>query len=169
MVVDILDDPATLLDYIEVRSLVASLGVEVIMESDALEGYLLDRLGAITEDARSADDHTTVVFGYGSAAINGYFTAIEMGVEYEKPTRGIPAPVLRALTATYDATTRWSHAARAIVAAELGVWKAWRKFNRKHKTPRPFVLPGTDVALISRLDVASAHLDGPTFVLPIDE
>ena len=86
MVLDVLDDPASLLDYIERRGRAAAAGVEIIMESDALEGYLTDRLERVTADATRADDHATVMLGYGSAAINRYFTSKEMGLDTRRPT-----------------------------------------------------------------------------------
>jgi hypothetical protein len=168
MVIDILDNPATLLDYVERRATAVSVGIEIIMESDALEGYLNDRLSSIIDTARASGDDTSVMLGYGSTAINAYFTEVELGIDHTKPNRGIPEPALHALAATFDDTLGWSRVAHSVVTADLNIWKTWRKFVRRRRT-RSFVLPGTDVTLIAAPETAGARLDGLTLTLPMAE
>ena len=54
MVTDVLDDPATLLDFVSQRARAAAVGIIITKESDALEGYLDDRLESIIETATAA-------------------------------------------------------------------------------------------------------------------
>lgn len=148
MVVDVLDDPATLLDFVSQRSLAAAVGVMITMESDALEGYLEDRLESIIETASAAGPDSTVMLGYGSSQLNRYFTMLEAEMDdAEMPSPRMPALVRRALRETYDGSDSWSTMSLALCTIERRGWKTWAKFVRKHGHRRRFLAPGTDVTL----------------------
>ncbi len=167
MVVDVLDDPATLLDFVTQRSLAAAAGVMITMESDALEGYLHDRLESIIETA-SANPDTTVMLGYGSSQLNRYHTMLEASLDVDKPTPQMPASVRDALRAVYDDSDVWTEVAVALATTTPAAWRKWKKFVRR-KPGRTFVMPGTRVALTVDGDTSSSRLltsDTLTLVIP---
>lgn len=170
MVVDVLDDPATLLDFVSQRSLAAAAGVMITMESDALEGYLEDRLESIIQTATTASQDTSVMLGYGSSKLNRYFTMLEAEMdEAAMPSPQLPALVRRALRDTYDGSESWSAVSSVLCTAERRVWKTWAKFVRKRGHQRRFLVPGTDVTLAVDTCEMGALLssdDGLTLVIP---
>lgn len=170
MVVDVLDDPATLLDFVSQRSLAASAGVIVTMESDALEGYLEDRLESVIETATSAGSGTAVMLGYGSSKLNHYFTMVEAELdEAEMPSPRMPAALRRALRDTYDGSESWNEASQVLCTLQPPTWRTWRKFFRRRGHGRGFLVPGSDVTITVDADAAGARLTSHpelTLVIP---
>lgn len=103
MVADVLADPAGFLTYVEARGKAVAAGLQIYMESDALGGYLIDRLETIVAKAVSVrDDNTRVTLSYCSTAINEYFTLSEMRGDAPNPGTGVPAPIRDALSGCAD-------------------------------------------------------------------
>jgi hypothetical protein len=161
MVVDILDDPATLLDFVSQRSLAAAAGVMITMESDGLEGYLEDRLESIIDIAATAGPETTIMLDYGSSKLNRYFTMLEAGIDdAEKPSPQMPAVVREALRDTYDGSETWARAAQILCTVPPPVWKAWKKFVRRKGPERGFSVRSGAVVLRFDAEATSARLTG---------
>lgn len=139
VVCDILDDPSELHHYARTRASTAVEGPVVYVESDALGGYLVNRL-----EIPASDDDQIVMLGYSSDAINAYFTARELGQRTSKPTSGVDRDVLNALAElmTRNAGT-WSLAVDAVLQTPPEVWRRWRRFRRRHRRRGAFLLtPG---------------------------
>jgi hypothetical protein len=158
MVVDILDDPASFHHYARTRALTTAAGPVVYMESDALGGYLLDRLAATRGVAEDNPD-AKVILDYASSDINEYFTAAELGLPTRRPTTGVPATVAKALSVTTGSDV-WTRAVDAVMTANPETWRRWRSFSRRRRAGRSFVL-SPDVGLrVDAEPILAADTDG---------
>ncbi len=159
MVCTVLDDPASLLHYAQTRARAHQLGIQMYVESDALGGYLSDRLGALLERAGgSKDKNMRFVLGYSSSEVNCFFTMRELGIEAEPPTTGVPAVLQGALRSCRGYSLTWARVAVAVMAAEPDTWKRWRRFIRRHRGERPFVLANGDAAIVVSPTLKEAEL-----------
>jgi hypothetical protein len=176
MVAEILDDPSELHHYARTRANTVVRGPLVYMESDALGGYLVDRL-RIPAARATEQPQTVVMLGYSSDAINDYFTANELGVARPKPTAGIASEVLSALAKTMTLNTGlWARAADAVMGAPPDAWRRWRKYRRRHRDPGRFaltpnlhLLPATDAALTTEGEVLVCALRPPAALRSLAE
>jgi hypothetical protein len=170
MVRDVLSTPPEFMHYASTRSQAAEAGVQVYVESDALGGYLLDRLTPLINDA-TGDGRTDamVALGYSSGSINEFFTMAEMGREGECPGTGVPQAVIDALRSTEaNHSIDWWTMVRAVMAVDPGGWRRWRRFVRRHKGERPFPLPLGSAALVVSPAIEQAEIRrGPEIVLLI--
>jgi hypothetical protein len=107
----------------------------VYVESDAVGGYLVNRLNIPNTD----DD--VVMLGYSSDVINEYFTARELGQEAAKPGTGVETDVRQALgEVLHENSGLWVRAVDAVLGVEPDAWRRWRKFRRRHRKGGRFVL-----------------------------
>jgi hypothetical protein len=140
MVADVLSDAPALHHYARVRAEMAVSGPAVYMESDALVAYLQDRIARVRTQS-AAEPDTTVMLGYSSAAINRYFTQLELGGEAPRPTVGVPQAVLEALSATTaSGTGAWADTVDEVLAATPQTWAKVRSFRRRHRGKGTFVM-----------------------------
>ena len=138
MVADILVDPASMHHYARTRATCAATGLAIYMESDALGGYLIDRLA--TQLAATAENPDTfVVVGYASSEINEYFTLRELGQKPAAPSTGVPSRVTSALATGIDAPG-WALVAAAVMSTERRLWKKYRSHARKHRRDGSFLI-----------------------------
>ena len=158
MVRDVLDDPASFLHYARARGQSSSYRIQILTESDALGEYLVNRLTPLIERAaESGNEDLRIILSYSSAEINKFFMALELGIEAEIPSTGVPSVILEALrSCASDYPEAWVAVAFAVMAASPDTWRAWRHFVRKHREERPFLLPSGDASI-----VASPALEGP--------
>jgi hypothetical protein len=126
----ILSDPASFHHYVRVRAQANAAGVHVTMESDALSGYLVDRLAPNIELA-TANPDTTVELGYSSSAVNEYFTVTETGTDTKAPTTGVPVQVTAAL-AHGVGEPGWRAFVDAVMGVDAGTWKRFKRYARRH-------------------------------------
>lgn len=171
MVRDILRDPASFLHYAHSKGSASSLGVNALMESDALGAYLTDRLASFIGVAGETQNQFDEFFlGYSSTEINQYFTMSEAGANPEKPDTGVPPDVLEALrTFAPDYSRAWTTVATAVMAAPPDTWRTWRKFLRRHRVERPFRLPCGTACLVASPSLSHAELRNestPLLVVP---
>lgn len=170
MVCDILDDPASFLHYARIRQKICELNIEVYVESDALSGYLTNRLKPLIEQVEQSEERYRTILDYNSTFINNYFTMLELGDEISKPSTGVPSILLEALrTCTSDYPYAWVIIASAIMEASSKTWRAWRNFLRKHKNEYPFVIPGTEATIIASKSITKAELvdsNTPQLLIP---
>ena len=171
MVRDVLDDPASFLHYAKTRGESSGYGIQILTESDALGEYLVNRLTPLIEKAAEADDEDLrIVLGYCSAEINRYFMSLELGIEVDEPSTGVPAVLREALrSCASDYPETWVVIALAVMAAPPDTWRAWRHFVRKHRGERAFVLPNGDASIVVAPVLAEPELrDGaiPTLAIP---
>jgi hypothetical protein len=160
MVAEILNDPSELHHYARTRANTVIRGPLVYMESDALGGYLVDRL-RIPAARATEQPQAILMLGYSSEAINDYFTANELGVARPKPTAGVASEVLSALAKTMTLNTGlWARTADAVMGAPPDAWRRWRKYRRRHHDPGRFALTpnlhllvGTDASLTTEEEV----------------
>lgn len=132
----------------------------VYVESDALGGYLIDRLRS--QLAKAAENPgTPVVLGYTSSQINEYFTAAEVGVSPSRPTTGVPREVVDALRKCIDAPG-WIEVTDAVMLTEAGTWRKWRQFARRHRRSGTFTLTPQIDLVVGRAASHWAKL-GPRF------
>lgn len=146
MIRDILADAGSFHHYGRVRAGMATAGPLVFMESDALGSYLVDRI-APQRDAVADDPDTIVMIGYGSGAINEYFTALELGRDAKPPSTGVPRSVAAALTAVASNSGCWTRIVDAVMQADDATWKRWKSFSRRHKQARFHLTDGVSVGL----------------------
>jgi len=159
MVCDILDDPASFLHYARIRQKICELNIEVYVESDALSGYLENRLKPLIDQIEQSEERCQTILTYNSTIINKYFTMIELGDKITKPSTGVPLILIEALrTCTSDYPYAWVIIASAVMEASPRTWRAWRNFLRKHKNERPFVIPGTEATIIASKSITKAEL-----------
>lgn len=173
MVCDTLPDPASLLHYVHTRCTSAALGIQIYVESDALGGYLVDRLSPlIAAAAESTDGNTHFSLDYSSTEINRCFTLAELGLEAEAPETGVPESLLQALRASDSrCAADWAAVALSIMAAPRGTWRRWRRFVRRHKGGHPFLLPSADAAIAALPKLSAPEIRSepvPTLAVPRD-
>jgi hypothetical protein len=151
MACDVLDDPAALLHYALTRCKAASLGIQIYVESDALGGYLVDRLSGLIDAAEECDDENMrFALDYSSTEINRFFTLAELGIETELPSTGVPAVLRDTLrTSVPQYSLAWTTIASAVMAAPHDTWRRWKRFVRRHKGDHPFVLPSGKAAIVA--------------------
>jgi hypothetical protein len=113
------------------------------MESDAVVGYLEDRLTAASESAVSAADSEQPVLGYNSGLINDYYTKAELGFPTERLGLGIAEEVRQGLkvTGVKNNSILWWQVASAILDMTPGDWTRWKRFHRRNRTDRVFIPP----------------------------
>jgi hypothetical protein len=170
MVRDVLNDPASFLHYAKARCEITRRRIQAYVESDALGGYLVDRLGRVL-GPHEGDDEAQVILGYGSGPLNDYYTKLEVGVKADLPSVGVPGPIRQALRATglADNSPSWWYAAAEIMAMDDGDWKRWHKFQRRRRLDLPFIAPGRFVALVVSESASNPEIrdgDPPTLVVP---
>jgi len=160
MVRDVLGDPAAFLHYAETRGRTNEAGVDIYVESDALGGYLVDRLRSVLGQGIDAEGQdVSVVLGYSSAALNEYFTMNELGVAADCPQTGVPVSVSEALRFFgADRSPAWWTVASGVMSLDEGGWRRWRRFVRRHKGERRFLLPGESSAVVVSSSAATPQL-----------
>lgn len=166
MVTDVLADAAAFHHYARTRASTLVSGPVVFMESDALGGYLVDRL--VHQLAMAKQNPDQLLLDYSSAEINKYFTLREMGQEAPRPTTGVPEPVNCALNATQEAAG-WVDVVDTVMATPAGRWKQWRAFFRRHRTGGTFTLaPNVQltISVSGGLKRAEAGLPAQLYVSP---
>jgi hypothetical protein len=146
MIRDILTDPAAFHHYARVRASMAAGGPLVLMESDALGSYLIDRIAPQRRKAEQ-DPEVSVLLGYASGAINAYFTALELGRPIGRPSTGVPAPVAATLATTVSTASCWSSAVDAVMEADGRTWRRWKSFARRHRSGVFQLTPGVRLSL----------------------
>lgn len=132
MCTDILNDPGSFHHYVRVRAEAAAAGIHVSMESDALSGYLIDRLSSQLEQAKRHPD-AEVELGYSSGAVNEYFTATEVGITHKPPTTGLPAQIATALAAAVG-DPLWSTVVETVMTTDAATWTRFKRYARHHRT-----------------------------------
>ena len=140
MVTEILADAAAFHHYARTRAAMSVRGPVVYMESDALGGYLDDRLdGPIAMAAKNPA--TTLILGYTSGSINHFYTAREAGHSTDPPLTGVPHDVAMSLGQTAATTTgAWPRIVDDVMAATPDKWRQWRSFARRHRHGAVFAL-----------------------------
>lgn len=135
MLSDLLADPASFHHYARTRRFARERGVRIYVESDALGGYLIDRLASQIA-AALANPGVIVTLGYTSWAVNDYFTRLEVGLDAALPTTGVPVDVRDALANSLDGNTAgaWVAAVDAVMSAHREVWQRWNRFQRRHRS-----------------------------------
>lgn len=170
MVRDVLPDPAEFLHYAATRSVAAEIRLQIYMESDALNGYLIDRLAPILARSETSEDDRLVSLGYSSSDINSYFTGREVGLEVEGLSTGVPEPIRDALRSCVDQySLDWWIVVKEVMSVDAAGWRRWRHFARKHKTERSFILPGGASAVAVSPAVSAPELRTtplPTLIIP---
>jgi hypothetical protein len=170
MVRDVLPSPPEFMHYAKSRSRATEVGVQVYVESDALGGYLLDRLSPLIDDAvGEGGADVMVALGYSSGSINEFFTMTEMGLDAECPGTGVPQAVIDALRSTEaNFSTDWWTLACAVMTVHRDDWRRWRRFVRRHKGERPFALPSSSAALVVSASIEKPEIrEGAEIVLAI--
>jgi hypothetical protein len=154
MVCELFDQPAEFHHYARTRANTSVAGPAVYVESDAVGGYLINRL-----QITGPDDHL-VMLGYSSEVANAYFTAKEFGRDVSKPTTGTARDVLSALAQVMgEDTGLWTKAVDEVMGAAPDAWRRWRRYRRRH--PRRGLFPLTpSLALLGGEAVALTCEDG---------
>lgn len=164
MVRDILEDAASFLHYARLRGRASKLGIRVISESDALETYLDDRLSSVIGLAEESQDQPgEVLLGYSSTEINQYFTMSEVDIDQSKPSTGVPQVISEALrTCAGDYPAAWTTIATAVMSAPPDIWRRWQRFQRRHQSEHPFLLPCGTASIVTSSSLTSAEIhDAP--------
>ena len=167
MVRDVLWDGASFLDYARIRAELSQSGAQIYVESDALGGYLEDRLSLVRDKVGDG----TVILGYSSGALNDYFTRAELGIESTLPGSSLPTVIRRGLLVTgiEQNSVRWWNLAINLVQQPRDTWVRWKRFVRRHGPGRVFLLPDGRAGLLV-LDGAEQakirHVVPPVLVLP---
>jgi hypothetical protein len=169
LVRDLLWDPASFLHFAKTRS--DPTRPVPYMETDAVAGYLDDRLAAASESEDLAPGPEAPLLRYSSGLINDYYTKSEMGFPAEPPGLKIPDEVRKALRATgvRDNSILWWQVASAILEMRPADWVRWKHFNRRDRTGRVFTAPMGGVGILRSGDGPEAEIaagDPPTLVLP---
>jgi hypothetical protein len=169
---DFLGDPGPFLHYARARS-DPSRPVPY-METDAVVGYLEDRLTAPPESAVSAARPEPVLLRYNSGLINDYYTKSELGFPAERLGLGIPDEIREALkvTGVRDNSILWWHVASAVLEMTPADWAKWKHFHRRNRADRLFTVPAQDVGIVLSSAAAEAEfLAGvrPTLAVPISK
>jgi hypothetical protein len=167
MVRDILWDAASFLDYASLRGELSQAGVQIYVESDALGGYLQDRLLSV----RNKVGYDLVLLGYSSRPLNDYFTRIELGTPRGMPQSSVPTMVRQGLleTGIEGNSVEWWDFAMSLVQQASAVWVRWRRFLRRHGPGRVFLLPDRRAGLLVSDSTARAEISVGTplvLVLP---
>jgi hypothetical protein len=127
MVCEVLDHPTEFHHYCRTRADTSVTGPAVYVESDAVGGYLVNRLRIPRQDDQM------VILGYSSDSVNAYFTGKELGHEATRPRTGVPSDVLAALDMLLQVNTGlWVRAADAVMHTQSDSWRRWRKYRRRH-------------------------------------
>ncbi len=170
MVRDFLSDPASFLHYAQTRGRTTALGIHIITESDALGRYLDDRLTPLINRAtQTEDENWETILGYSGTQINQFFIMAETGTDPNRPATGVPQVLTDALkNTTSDNPRSLAIIATAVMATPPQEWRRWRRFVRRHKGERLFLLPCGTAAIVALPSLASPELrDGFTPVLAI--
>ena len=167
---DFLGDPGPFLHYAKARS-DPSRAVPY-MESDAVVGYLEDRLRAASESAVPALVSERPVLRYNSGPINDYYTKVELGFPAERLGLGIPEEIRQALrfTGLRDNSMLWWRVASAVLDMSLQDWVRWKRFHRRNRGDRLFTPPGRDVGIVVSSEVGESEIlagDPPTLVVSV--
>lgn len=167
---DFLGDPGSFLHYAKARSDPA--GPISYMESDAVTGYLEDRLTSQSESLLSPDGLEGQLLRYNSGLINDYYTKTELGYPAERLRLGIPGEICQALRATgvRENSILWWRVASAILGMTPADWARWRHFHRRNRADRSFTPPAQNVAIVlSSVAVEAEIVPGvpPTLVVPL--
>jgi hypothetical protein len=169
LVRDLLWDPASFLHFARTRS--NPTGPVPYMETDAVAGYLEDRLVAASESEDLAPGPEGPLLRYNSGLINDYYTKSEMGYPAEPPGPGIPDEVREALrvTGVRDNSILWRQVASAVMEMTPADWGRWKHFHRRDRTGRIFTAPSGSVGILRSADVPEAEIamgNPPTLVMP---
>jgi hypothetical protein len=167
---DLLWDPGSFLHYARARS-DPSRPVPY-METDAVVGYLEDRLTAGPELAVPSVGPEPSLLRYNSGPINDYYTKAELGFPVELPGLGIPNEVRQALKVTGGRhnSTLWWQVASAVLEMTPADWARWKRFHRRNRTDRLFKPPELDVGIVMSSTAAEAEVIAsvpPTLAVPI--
>lgn len=154
------------------RGTVSKLGVRVLSEADALETCLDDRLtSAIGQAEKSEDPLVEVLLGYNSTKINEFFTMTEADIDQDKPSTGVPQVISEALrTCAGDYPAVWTTIATAVMGAPPDTWRKWQRFQRRHRSEHPFLLPCGTASIVSSSSLTSAEIHdvpSPVLMLPL--
>jgi hypothetical protein len=170
---DLLWDPASFLHYAKTRS-DPSYPVPY-METDAIAGYLEDRLTAGPESGAPAVGPEVQLLGYSSGVINDYYTKAELGIPSQMPGLGIPQEIRQALkiTGERDNSFLWWQVASAVLEMTRADWVRWKQFHRRDRKDRIFTAPSRGVGIVLSSKAAEPEISAgvpPTLVIPyVDE
>ena len=167
---DVLGDPGSFLHYAKARS--DPSRPMPYTETDAVVGYLEDRLTAQPESAVSAVGPEPALLRYASGPINDYYTKAELGLLVELPGLGIPDEIREALkvTAVRDNSTLWWQVASAVLEMTPADWAKWKHFHRRNRVDRVFAPPAQAVGIVLSSVAAEAEIvEGvhPILAVPI--
>jgi hypothetical protein len=167
---DFLWDPGSFLHYAKVRS-DPSPPVPYV-ETDAVVGYLEDRLTAALESAMPVVGPEAPLLRYNSGLINDYYTKWELGLPVERPGLGIPNEIRQALKfiGERDNSALWWQVASAVLDMTPADWTRWRRFHRRNRTDRLFTPPEQDVGIVLSSVAAEAEVVAsvpPTLAVPV--
>ena len=142
------------------------------METDAVVGYLGDRLTAQPESAVSGIGPEPALLRYNSGPINDYYTKAELGFPVELPGLGIPDEIREALkvTGVGDNSTLWWQVASAILEMTPADWAKWKHFHRRNRVDRVFAPPAQAVGIVLSSAAAEAEIVAgapPILAVPI--
>ena len=170
LVRDLLWDPASFLHFAKTRS--DTSRPVPYMETDAVAGYLEDRLAAASDSEDLVPGPEAPLLRYNSGPINDYYTKSELGISVELPGLGIPDKVRQALkiTGKADNSTLWWQVASAILEMTPGDWARWKRFHRRNRTDRLFIPPNRDAGIVVSSEAAKAEVvasDPPFLVVPV--
>jgi hypothetical protein len=167
---DFLGDPSSFLHYAKARS-DPSRPVPY-METDAIGGYLENRLTAAPGSAGPVVGPEAPLLRYNSGLINDYYTKSELELPVERPGLGIPEEIRQALKVTgeRDNSTLWWKVASAVLDMAPADWIRWRRFRRRTRTDRLFTPLEQNVRIVLSSVAAEAEVVAsvpPTLVVPV--
>ena len=167
---DFLGDPGPFLHYAKTRS-DPSRPVPY-MESDAVVGYLKDRLRTATNSAMPSLGPEAPVLRYNSGPVNDYYVKLELRHPAERMRLGIPDEIRQALriTGMRENSLLWWQITSAILEMSPRDWQGWKHFHRRNRTNRLFTPTTLDVGILVSSEVAEAEVRGgdrPALVVPV--
>ncbi len=171
MVRDILDDAASFMHYASVRGEASSLhSLRFYMESDVLETYLSDRLVTVLHDAANGEEGGRLILGYNSGKVNSFFILSGIDVEVEKPSTCVPISIVEALRECSPGYSEvWVAIALSVMSTPINEWRTWRRFLRRHREERTFLLPCGKAGIVVSTAVTQAEVRDesiPTLIIP---
>lgn len=124
MVADLLDEPTSFVAYAWARSQILNeKKLHAITEADLLAGFLERRLRDVLSIDRG--ENVNVFIGFQAHGINEYFIKTAAGLEVDKPTTGIPKPVVEALQILVERKDHaWPKLVKRAYAQDPKQWEA---------------------------------------------